>query len=78
MDEAQLDALAGLTLVPLDERCTADGHAYQELTVHDADGSSATYRDTGCAHLRVEGAAAMLSAGALDGELFMTSESDCP
>jgi hypothetical protein len=60
LSEAQKTWLEGLVLVPLDDRCTSDGYSYEELVVFDADGTSQTYRTTGCQHLRAEGAMAML------------------
>jgi hypothetical protein len=60
LSEAQKTWLETLVLLPLDNRCTADGYSYKELVVSDADGTSKTYRTTGCQHLRVEGATAML------------------
>jgi hypothetical protein len=60
LDDAQLAALEDMILVPLTEACTADGYSYYELTVVDADGTRAAYRDTGCSYLRLEGATAML------------------
>lgn len=57
-----LGRLEGLKLIPLEDQCTADGYRYNVLTITDADGTSATYADTGCNYLRVEGATVMLSS----------------
>jgi hypothetical protein len=57
---AQLEWLAGLVLIPIDNECTADGYSYDELVVFAADGTRQAYRTTGCDHLRVAGATAML------------------
>jgi hypothetical protein len=61
--QAQLDFLAGLTLVPLDQLCTADGYAMTELQIVDLNGDVATFRDTGCPNLAVPDAGAMLPKG---------------
>jgi len=70
LTDVQLGALESIVLLPLTDACTSDGYRYFELDVADADGSSATYRDTGCSSLRVEGAKAMLPANAFDPTVF--------
>jgi hypothetical protein len=61
--QAKLEAIV---LVPLTAGCPTDGYSYHELTVADADGNAARYRDTGCDHLKVEGAEALLPQSAFD------------
>jgi hypothetical protein len=66
LSASQLAAFKALILVPLTDTCSVDGFSFGELSVFDADGSQATYRDTGCSYLRVTGATAMLPAGIFD------------
>jgi hypothetical protein len=61
LSDDALSRLESLELIPLDDRCTADGFDYDVLTVTDAYGTFAEYADTGCHYLRFDGAAAMLS-----------------
>jgi hypothetical protein len=68
--EADEEAFRAVRLTALDDSCTMDGFSYTEITVWDADGSSATYRDTGCDQLRVEGATAMIDAATVDAALL--------
>lgn len=63
LTDAQEAALKTIVLVPINSACSADGFDVRELTVFDADGSEAVYRDTGCSYLRVVGAKAMLPLG---------------
>ena len=60
MTPAQLTGLANTQLVAFTDDCMADGTSYYDLIVFDADGTSSTYRDTGCPSLRLDGATAML------------------
>jgi hypothetical protein len=60
LSHAQVEWLAGLVLIPIDNQCTADGYSYVELVIFAADGTNRAYRTTGCDHLRIEGATAML------------------
>jgi hypothetical protein len=77
LSEAQLAALGSLVLVPLDDRCTADGYDYHSITIADADGSSATYEDTGCDYLSGEGRRAMLPRSGIDAELWALDSTRC-
>jgi hypothetical protein len=77
MSQSQLEALAGLTLIPLQDQCSADGHSYFELTVYEADGSSNRYRDTGCPYLRIPDATAMLPHVLLNDSDFPLREAGC-
>jgi hypothetical protein len=70
LSDAQRAFLENLTLVPLQNNCSSDGYSYYQLTVIDADGSSAVYRDTGCSYLRAVGAQAMLPAGTFPNDAF--------
>jgi hypothetical protein len=67
---AQLATLAAVTLIPLNDSCTADGFRFREVTVYDVDGTSRSYRDTGCDYLMVEGARGMLDSVTPDFSLF--------
>jgi hypothetical protein len=70
MSVAQLATLAAVTLIPLNDSCTADGFRYRDVTVYDMDGTSRSYRDTGCDYLMVEGARGMLDSVTPDFSLF--------
>jgi hypothetical protein len=70
LSEEDEDALRAVRLTALDDGCTVDGYWYTEITVWDADGSTAIYRDTGCEHHRVEGATAMIDASTVDRALL--------
>src|SRR5262249_8003517 len=79
LPDALRATLEGLLLGPLNDGCSSDGFSYYELTVWDSDGTSAKYRDTGCDHLRLDGAKAMLPTGTIDqGELGTETDSSCP
>lgn len=79
LTDSQLAVWNALTLVALSPACAVDGYQYYELTVFDADGSSATYRDTGCSYLSVPGATAMLPANAFgNGVIPEQSMTTCP
>jgi hypothetical protein len=75
LSEYQLHDLDAITLVPITDACSSDGFSLQELTVVDADGTSASYRDTGCPSLRIKGAQAMLPYAL--GGTFTSSSTTC-
>jgi hypothetical protein len=77
LDAAELDALANVRLTPIEDNCSADGFSYTEITVWDANGSVATYRDTGCHSLRVAGATTMLDARSVNAQLATGEEGPC-
>jgi hypothetical protein len=60
MSATELEAIADVTLIPLNVACTTDGFDYTELAVFDTDGTTRRYRDTGCDYLAVECNAGML------------------
>jgi hypothetical protein len=60
LTDAQRTALAAIVLIPIKNQCSVDGYRYLEMKVYDADGSTATYRDTGCFYLADSGASVML------------------
>ena len=79
LTSSQRGALESVALIALSDACTADGYNYYQLTVFDADGSDATYRNTGCSYLRVDGASAMLPSDAFSSEVFPAdSATACP
>jgi hypothetical protein len=72
--QTKLDAIV---LVPLTPECTSDGYTYNELTVTDADGTAARYRDTGCDYLKADGAEALLPKNAFN-DFPHPDASNCP
>jgi hypothetical protein len=77
LSDEQLAALSSLVLVPLNDSCTADGYDYHSITIADADGSSATYEDTGCDYLSGEARRAMLAPSGIDTELWALDSKRC-
>jgi hypothetical protein len=77
LTDSQRATLEAITLIALNDACTADGYSYYQLTVFDADGSKAVYRDTGCPELRVAGATALLPHGAFD-SFPVDNATSCP
>ena len=65
MTADQLAAIESLTLQPLPtgDACGADGYDVFTATVTDRDGTTATYKDTGCPYLMIAGASAILPNG---------------
>jgi hypothetical protein len=65
LTESQLTFLQTIELVSLNDQCTSDGFSYIEIKVQDNDGTTSTFRDTGCDFLKVPSAKAILPSNLL-------------
>lgn len=80
LTDAQLAAVEAVTLrsFPTSNACEADGYTYTDATVTDTDGTTATYRDTGCPYLRIAGSSAMLPPGFFGSTFPLGASQPCP
>jgi hypothetical protein len=80
LTDVQLTAIEGVTLQPFPagDACDQDGYSYSEATVTDGDGTTAKYRDTGCAFLRISGSTAMLPSGFFGSTFPLGDSTVCP
>ena len=80
LTDAQLTAIEAVTLQPFPAgmACTPDGYSYDEATITDRDGTTATYQDTACDYLRIPVSIAMLPTGFFGADFPLGNSQYCP
>jgi hypothetical protein len=78
LTDVQLTAIEGVILqpFPVGGACAEDGYSYSDATITDGDGTTATYRDTGCDFLRIS--TAMLPTGFFGSTFPLGDSTVCP